>query len=47
MRQLRPSPAAAHTGSTRTLTAVRIRRALLAYQVGIWVLAVLVSCQVA
>jgi hypothetical protein len=46
MPQLRPPPAAVHTGSSHTRTAVRIRRALLAYQVGIWVLAVFLSCQV-
>jgi hypothetical protein len=46
MRQLRPSPAAVHTGPIQTWTANRIRRAMLAYQVGVWVLAIFISCQV-
>jgi hypothetical protein len=43
MRQLRPSPAAVHTGAIHTWNASHIRRALLAYQVGIWMLAVFLS----
>jgi hypothetical protein len=44
MPQLRPSPATVHTGSPRTWAAVPIRRVLLAYQVGVWVLAICISC---
>jgi hypothetical protein len=43
MPQLRPSPAAVRMGFTPSRTYGHIRRALLAYQVGIWLLAIWIS----